>query len=80
MFNYMLDTLTEELSQNMIKHMHYELKSCVFEDRANGYAIGDYKKRPNMIGMYKRLHQKMWKQKWKNSYSGITNRRKQLIL
>ena len=53
MFNYMLDTLTEELSQNMIKHMHYELKSGVFEDRANGYAIGDYKKRPNMIGMYK---------------------------
>ena len=49
----MLDTLTEELSQNMIKHMHYELKSGVFEDRANGYAIGDYKKRPNMIGMYK---------------------------
>lgn len=33
--------------------MHYELKSGVFEDRANGYAIGDYKKRPNMIGMYK---------------------------
>lgn len=53
MFNYMLDTLTEELSQDMIKHMHYELKSGVFEDRANGYAIGDYKKRPNMIGMYK---------------------------
>lgn len=24
----------------------------MFEDRANGYAIGDYKKRPNMIGMY----------------------------
>ena len=23
-----------------------------FEDRANGYAIGDYKKRPNMIGIY----------------------------
>lgn len=24
----------------------------MFEDRANGYAIGDYKQRPNMIGMY----------------------------
>lgn len=53
MFNYMLDTLNEQLSQNLIKRMHYELKSGVFEDRANGYAIGDYKKRPNMIGMYK---------------------------
>ncbi len=52
MFNKMLDTLEESLSTNLIKQFHYELKSGVFEDRANGYAIGDYKKRPNMIGMY----------------------------
>lgn len=52
MFNYMLDTLNEDLSQEIIKQLHYELKSGVFEDRANGYAIGDYKKRPNMIGIY----------------------------
>ena len=52
MFNYMLDTLDDELSQDLIKRFHYELKSGVFEDRANGYAIGDYKERPNMVGMY----------------------------
>ncbi|MDE5939689.1 MAG: Fic family protein [Lachnospiraceae bacterium] len=52
MFNKMLDTLDEVLSQELIKQFHYELKSGVFEDRANGYAIGDYKQRPNMIGMY----------------------------
>ncbi len=52
MFNKMLDTLEVSLSTNLIKQFHYELKSGVFEDRANGYAIGDYKKRPNMIGMY----------------------------
>lgn len=52
MFNKMLDTLEEPLTQELIKAFHYELKSGVFEDRANGYAIGDYKKRPNMIGMY----------------------------
>lgn len=52
MFNKMLDTLDEPLSQKLIKQFHHELKSGVFEDRANGYAIGDYKKRPNMIGMY----------------------------
>jgi len=52
MFNRMLDTLEKPLSQDLIKQFHYELKSGVFEDRANGYAIGDYKKRPNMIGMY----------------------------
>lgn len=52
MFNKMLDTLHEPLSQELIKQFHNELKSGVFEDRANGYAIGDYKKRPNMIGIY----------------------------
>ena len=40
MFNKMLDTLDEPLSQELIKQFHYELKSGVFEDRANGYAIG----------------------------------------
>lgn len=52
MFNKMLDTLDEPLTQDLIKAFHYELKSGVFEDRANGYAIGDYKRRPNMIGLY----------------------------
>lgn len=52
MFNKMLDTLEEPLTQELIKKFHYELKSGVFEDRANGYAIGDYKKRPNIIGIY----------------------------
>ena len=52
MFNKMLETLRQPLSQELIKQFHYELKSGVFEDRANGYAIGDYKKRPNMVGMY----------------------------
>ena len=33
-----------------IKSFHYELKGGVFEDRANGYAIGDYKKRNNTVG------------------------------
>lgn len=53
MFNCMIDTLNELLTENLIKRFHHELKSGVFEDRANGYAIGAYKERPNMIGMYK---------------------------
>ena len=52
MFNKMLDTLDEPLTQELIKKFHYELKSGVFEDRANGYAIGDYKQCPKMSGMY----------------------------
>lgn len=52
MFNSMLDTLNDTLDLALIKKYHYELKSGVFEDRANGYAIGDFKKRANMAGMY----------------------------
>lgn len=52
MFNRMLDTMEEPLTEDLIKAFHFELKSGVFEDRANGYAIGDYKMRPNMIGIY----------------------------
>ncbi|MCM1382019.1 MAG: Fic family protein, partial [Muribaculaceae bacterium] len=52
MFNKMLDTLNEPLSKVLIKSLHFELKAGVFEDRANGYAIGDYKQRPNMVGIF----------------------------
>ena len=52
MFNHMIDSLDEPLSETLIKQFHYELKSGVFEDRANGYAIGEYKTRPNRIGMF----------------------------
>lgn len=62
MFNKMLDTLEESLTQELIKLFHYELKSGVFEDRANGYAIGDYKKRPNMIGIYQTVRPENVKQ------------------
>lgn len=50
MFAKMISTLDKPLSEELIKSFHYELKAGVFEDRANGYAIGDYKKRPNTVG------------------------------
>ena len=50
MFNKMLSTLDDELSEDLIKKFHFELKAGVFEDRANGYAIGEYKTRPNTVG------------------------------
>lgn len=52
MFNHMIDTLKEPLNEKLVKAFHFELKSGVFEDRVNGYAIGEYKKRPNIIGIY----------------------------
>ena len=53
MFNNMLKTYNEELSEELIKSYHYDLKSGVFEDKANGYAIGDYKKRANTVSNIK---------------------------
>lgn len=50
MFNEMLKTLGQDLSEDIIKNFHYELKAGVFEDRANGYNIGEYKGRPNTVG------------------------------
>lgn len=50
MFNKMIATMDERLDEDMVKSFHYELKAGVFEDRANGYAIGEYKKRANTVG------------------------------
>lgn len=50
MFNYMLSVLDKPLSEDVIKKLHYELKAGVFHDRANGYAIGEYKTRANLVG------------------------------
>ena len=49
MFNYMLKTIHDPLSINMIKQMHRSLKEGVFEDFANGYAVGDWKQRANRV-------------------------------
>ena len=50
MFNYMLKHIGEPLTTDIIKGMHRALKEGVFEDLANGYAVGDWKKRRNMVG------------------------------
>lgn len=49
MFNYVLKTIHEPLSNDMIKEMHRNLKEGVFEDFANGYAVGDWKQRANRV-------------------------------
>ena len=50
MFNHMLKHLGEPISEEFIKSLHRSLKESVFEDFANGYAVGDWKKRKNMVG------------------------------
>lgn len=50
MFNFILKDIGEPLTTDTIKGMHKALKEGVFEDQANGYAIGEWKKRRNMVG------------------------------
>ena len=49
MFNYMMKHMDEPLSSELIKGRHKNLKEGVFEDLANGYAVGDWKKRENRV-------------------------------
>lgn len=49
MFNEVLKTLDADLSIDTIKRYHYQLKSGVFEDYANGYPIGEFKNRRNVV-------------------------------
>ena len=37
------------LTQKLIKAYHFRLKSGVFEDTANGYPVGEYKKRRTIV-------------------------------
>lgn len=56
MFNHMLKTLEEPLSEELIKKFHYYLKVGVFEDMANGYPCGEYKNRVNTVSDIKVAH------------------------
>lgn len=49
MFNEILKSLGKPLTVEMIKSFHYQLKSGVFEDYANGYPIGEFKSRRNSV-------------------------------
>lgn len=49
MFNEVLKSLDKPLSAEIIKSYHYQLKSGVFEDYANGYPVGEFKSRSNHV-------------------------------
>lgn len=82
MFNHMITTMDEPLSEDLIKKFHYELKAGVFEDRANGYAIGDYKRRTNTVNNLNTTHPKDVAQKMSELmgwYHGVQDRNLETI-
>ncbi len=49
-FDYVLSVADKELSEDIIKQIHLLLKSGTSDSQKEWFAVGDYKRRPNMIG------------------------------
>lgn len=49
-FDYVLSVADKELSEDMSKQIHLILKSGTTDSQKEWFAVGDYKKSPNMIG------------------------------
>ena len=50
MFDYILDCAEDILSENIVKKLHFMLKSNTSDSRLEWFRVGDYKQRPNMVG------------------------------
>ncbi len=49
-FDYILSVADKELSEDILKHIHLILKSGTTDSQKDWFAVGEYKKKPNMIG------------------------------
>lgn len=49
-FDYCIDVAEEELTDDIIKHIHYLLKSGTSDENLSWFNVGDYKTMPNMVG------------------------------
>lgn len=49
-FRYLLQVAEEEVSESIIKEFHKILKSGTSDSRKDWFVVGDYKKKPNMVG------------------------------
>ncbi|WP_026499289.1 Fic family protein [Butyrivibrio sp. WCD2001] len=48
--DYVIDIAEEELSEDIIKRLHYIIKHDTKESTLSWFAVGDYKKRANVVG------------------------------
>ena len=48
--DYVIDMAEEELTEDMIKHLHYILKHDTKDSVLSWFAVGDYKRRANVVG------------------------------
>jgi len=48
--DYIIDNAENELSEDIIKELHRLLKSSTSDSNKDWFAVGDYKKKPNIVG------------------------------
>ena len=48
--DYVIDIAEDELTEEIVKHLHYILKHDTKDSRLQWFAVGDYKKRANVVG------------------------------
>lgn len=48
--DYVIDTAEDKLTEEIIKHLHYILKHDTKDSTLSWFAVGDYKKRANVVG------------------------------
>lgn len=48
--DYCIDIAEEPLTEEIIKHLHYLLKSRTHDELLSWFKVGDYKTRPNVVG------------------------------
>lgn len=48
--DYVIDTAEDELTEDIIKKLHYIIKHDTKDSTLSWFAVGDYKKRANMVG------------------------------
>lgn len=48
--DYVIDVAEDELSEDIIKHLHYILKHDTKDSTLSWFNVGDYKQRANMVG------------------------------
>lgn len=49
-FDYCIDVAEEELTEDIIKYIHYLLKSGTSDEKLSWFKVGEYKTMPNMVG------------------------------
>ena len=48
--DYIIDHAEEQMTEDMVKHLHLILKTGTSDNRKDWFAVGDYKRLPNEVG------------------------------